>query len=277
MEIGTTMRRFVLSAGRSTRAAAVAFAVLVLLAGGSAEAAPAPPTITNASLAVSIGTTLPPIAITQTGTVTPGVTRNGSNALVALTIPAPPPIVQTTSQIIPVTDPSAAPIRGIMATAQNDAAAFAGTPGVAWGGQMPLIGVNKVCLFATCTAAIANLIVPVSVVGEGGAALVTAAVNLTVLGAPWTSMTAQIGTVTKMGGITQMTAMGVSGTTVVDTVSLVTPVFVSTSIAPSAIVPVMGLFQFTITSPAPEPTTIAALGASIIALVTVGVSRRRKS
>jgi len=275
MEIGTTMRRFVLTAGRSMRAAAVAFAVLVLLAGGSAEAAPAPPTITNASLAVSIGTTLPPIAVSQTSSITPGVTRDGSKALIGVAIPAPPPIVQTTSQIIPVTDPSAAPIRGIMATAQNDAGAFGGTPGVAWGGQMPLIGVNKVCLFASCTQAIANLVVPISVVGNGGAAFVTAAVNLTVIGAPWTTMTTQIGTVTLMGGITQMTQMNGSATTTIDTVSLVTPVFVSTSIAPSAIVPVLGFFDFTITTP--EPTTVAALGASIIALVSVGASRRRKS
>lgn len=263
------MRRFVLSAGRGTRAAAVAFAVLVLLASGFAEAAPAPPAISNASLAVSIGTTLPPIAVSQSGNLTPTVSRDGGGLLVGVSFGATPPLVQTTSQIIPVTDPAAAPIRGIMATAQNSAGAFDGTPGVAWGGQMPLIGVNKVCLFASCTQAIANLIVPISVVGNGGAALVTAAVNLTVLGAPWTTMTAAIGTVTTMGGIIHSTI----GTDYKDVVSLVTPVFVSTSIAPSAIVPVMGFFNFTI----PEPATISVLGTSIAALVAVGVARRRKS
>lgn len=273
------------ASGRNALAAALA--AFALFAAGAADAGLTAPTITGAELQVSVGTTLPPIVIPQSGSVTPGVSRNSASVLTGISIPTPPPIVATAGQVIPVTDPGAAPIKGIQATAANGAGSFSGTPNAVFGGQMPLVGVNKVCLFLSCSIATANIEVPISVVGLGGATAVTGAVNLTVIGAPWTTMTAAVGTITIMGGV-NLTPEGGQGSQqiipgngtqmTVDNVSLVTPVFVSTNIGASAVVPVFGVFNFVITTTrdTPEPAAIAALGASIAALVTVGVSRRRK-
>jgi hypothetical protein len=280
------MRSFESSAGcrrAATRtsarnALAVVVASLVVFASGATFAAPVTQTITGAELGVEIGSGLPPIVVGQTGTVTPTVSRNSSLVLTGVGIPVPPPVVQSTGQNVPVTDPGAAPIRGVQATVENDAGTFVGTGGAGFGGQMPLIGVNKVCLFGTCSAAISNINVPIGVVGQGGVTFVTDAVNLTVIGAPWTTMTVAIGTITKMGSYGQTTMENtIAGTKMtVDSVSLVTPVFVSTNIGASAVVPVFGIFNFVITTTTPEPGAIAALAASISALVTVGISRRRK-
>jgi len=264
------------------------FAVLLVFSAGGAGAAPLPAQISDAQVQIVVGT-LAPLAVTQTGNeVNPTGSRVApGGALTAISIPAPPALISGMSVQVPVTDPAAAPIKGIVATASNAAANFAAIDGGGFGGTMPLVGVNKVCLFGPCSAAVANLNVPVGVVGLGGTAFVTGAVNLTVVGAPWTTRTAAIGTVSVMGGmnLTEMGGQGspqiipgVGGTQMtVDTVSLVTPVFVSTNIGASAVVPVFGIFSFTITTTTPEPAAIAALGASIAALVAVGMSRRRRS
>jgi len=284
------MRSFVLSARErrsETRSSnwavlAASLGIAVLLAGGAAHAAPAAPSITNGLMTTQIAA-LPPILAPQTTAITPSVSRDVNHHLTGLAIGTPPAVVQTTSFIVPVTDPAAAPIKGILATVKNGPANFAagGGPGGGFGGQMGLIGINKVCLFGPCSAAVANLNVPVSVVGVGGAGLVTGAVNLTVVGAPWTTMTAAIGTVTQMGSLLGAPTIVPGGTTQMtsDHLKLVTPIFISTNIGPSAVVPVFGIFEFVVTTATttPEPTTIAALGASIAALVTVGISRRRKS
>jgi hypothetical protein len=227
-------------------------------------------TITEGLLQTVINT-LDPIADTLTTPVAATTaTRDGSGQLTAVGFNAY--AFQTTAVLVPVTDPGAFPIAGIQATIANDAAAFSRVGGK-FGGVMPLIGVNKVCLFATCSAAVANLSVPISVVGIGGSAATTGAVNLTVIGAPWTQGTAAIGTITLMGNTaadTQMTtASGYS-----NVISLVTPIFVSTNIAGSEVVPVFGQLDFTLVS-APEPGTLAALGAAIVSLIAVGYARRR--
>jgi hypothetical protein len=213
---------------------------------------------------------LDPIVLPQSpATVAPtGVSRNG-NAIATVGLPAG--LFATTGFVVPVTDEGAFPIAGIQATASNAAANFANT-GMGLGGQMGLIGSNKVCLFGPCSAAVQNLNVPLNVVGIGGVATVVGAVNLTVLGASWTTGTAQIGTITRMGGTSAM----VNGTAVTNDVTLVTPVFVSTNIGASAVVPVFGTLVFTVT-PSPEPGTIAGLGAAIAALTAVGLSRRKTS
>ena len=140
---------------------------------------------------------------------------------------------------------------------------------------MPLKGVTKVCLFGTCSAAVSNLSVPVSVVGGPTATTaVAAAVNVTVRGAPWTQGVAAVGTITAMGNAGAQTQTTTIGGKISNTVTLVTPVFISTNIGASSVVPGFGNLNFTLTS-APEPGTLAALGAAIASLVGVGLVRRR--
>lgn len=223
--------------------------------------------ISDGQISIQINV-LDPIVLPQSPTtVAPtGISRNG-NAIATIGFQAG--LFATSNFIVPVTDEGAFPIAGIQATASNAAANFANT-GNGLGGQMGLIGSNKVCLFGPCSAAVQNLDVPLSVVGIGGAATVAGAVNLTVLGASWTTGTAQIGTITRMGGTSAM----VNGTNVTNDVTLVTPVFVSTNIGASSVVPAFGTLSFTVTT-SPEPGTIAGLGAAIAALTAVGLSRRK--
>jgi hypothetical protein len=169
-----------------------------------------------------------------------------------------------TGLVVPVTDPGAAPIKGIQASLANAPGAFSGA---VLGGAMPLAGSVKVCLFGPCSAAVANIAVPISVAGEGGVAFVTGAVNLTVIGAPWTSGTVSIGTITAMGGAAPVSNTGAAS----GTVSLVTPIFVSTNIAPSAVVPVFGILTMHFV---PEPGTLVLLGAGIAGLVSYGRTRK---
>ena len=144
------------------------------------------------------------------------------------------------------------------------------------GGVMPLVGVNKVCLFGTCSVAVTNLSVPISVVGgPGSAAAASGAVNITVVGAPWTQGTAAIGSISQMGNFGAATQMNNTASSISNVVSLVTPIFVSTNISGSEVVPVFGFLNFTLTSTVPEPGTVAAFGAAIVSLVAVGFARRR--
>jgi hypothetical protein len=104
----------------------------------------------------------------------------------------------TDAAIANFTDPTAYPIGGLVLTVDNGAGAFSDGSGTL-GGVMPILGVMKVCLFGTCTYAGQNLSVPLSVVGQGGLGLISSPLNLTVIGAPWTTGTAAVGTVTIMG------------------------------------------------------------------------------
>jgi hypothetical protein len=221
----------------------------------------------NGEIAIRVGT-LDPVLVLGAGVAT----VNGSSAGVHLNsfaLPASP--FATTGLVVPVTDPSASPIAGIAVTAHNGAGAFAGGTGTGTlGGSMPIFGVAKVCLLGPCKAAVANLSVPLSVVGVGGVATATGVVNLTVVGAPWTSGTAVAGTLSAMGfahgpaSLTSSTAQN-SGT-----VRLVTPIFISTSLAAASVIPA---FAFLTLHPVPEPGTILLGGAAIVGLVAFG--RRR--
>ena len=173
----------------------------------------------------------------------------------------------TAGYVLPITDPAAAPIKGLQVTAANAAGAFGGMSGGAGGGAMPLVGTTKVCLFGACSAAVANLAVPLAPVGAGGFAQVTAAVNLTVIGAPWTTGTAAIGTVTAMGGGVPASNTGAAS----GVLTLVTPVFVSTNIGASAVVPVFGILTLHFV---PEPGTLVLLGSGIAGLVAFGARRK---
>jgi len=184
------------------------------------------------------------------------------------TLDLPAGVFAISGFVLPVTDPGAAPIKGVQVTAANAAGAF-NRNGGNLGGSMPINGTTKVCLFAACTAAVANISVPLNVAGAGGSAFVSAAVNLTVLGAPWTTGTAQIGTITQMGGAAPQSSTGMAS----GTVSLVTPVFVSTNIGASAVVPVFALLNMHFV---PEPGTLVLLGAGIAGLINYGRTRNRK-
>ncbi|HUU35507.1 MAG TPA: PEP-CTERM sorting domain-containing protein [Vicinamibacterales bacterium] len=169
--------------------------------------------------------------------------------------------------VLPVTDPVAFPIGGLQVTANNGTGAFAGSGGAGFGGVMPLVGGTKVCLFGPCSSAVANITVPLGVVGGGGVTTVKGAVNVTVIGAPWTTGTAVIGTLTAMGGVSPLSNTGnPSGV-----LTLVTPVFISTNIGASAVLPAFGTFALHFV---PEPGTLMLLGSGIAGLVAFGRSRR---
>jgi hypothetical protein len=252
----------------------IALAMGVLLAVGTASralAAPAPlgTLLTTSSVALSIAG-LSPTGVPVTMETPVNGTLNGSN-LASLTIPAS--VAKVTGNVVPVTDPGAFPIAGIQVTAANGPGNFNATGGMAggFGGVMALNGATKVCLFGPCSAATANLTVPLSVVGRGATGTkpatvtVNGSVNLTIIGAPWTTGTAEIGTVTTMG------TLMVGASNVMS--KLVTPIFISTNIGASAVVPGFGLANLNMS--VPEPGAAAVLAAAVAGLVGVGVSRRR--
>ena len=171
---------------------------------------------------------------------------------------------------VTVTAPEAFPIQGIQVTAANGTGSF-DHPG---GGAMPLLGTARVCLYATCGDAVANLSVPLDVVGQGGSVTAMGAVNLTVVGAPWTFGTAQVGTATAMGfargpeGRTSSTARA-SGV-----VQLVTPIFISTNLPGDvATFPAFGILTLHFV---PEPTTLLLVGGGL-ALVAGAARRSRRA
>ncbi len=246
--------------------ALVAIAFAIGLAGTRADAGAIG---WNGELAIRVGT-LDPITVYGAGVAT----VNGSAAgvhLNSLALPASP--FATSDLVVPQTDPGAFPIQGFQVTAHNGAGAFAGGTGAGvLGGSLPILGVAKVCLFGDCPSAVANLSVPLSVVGAGGTATVTGGVNVTVIGAPWTTGTAFAGTLSAMGyahgpaSLTSSTAQN-SGS-----VRLVTPIFISTNLALSSVVPAFGFLTLHFV---PEPGTIALVGMGIAALVGFGRSRSR--
>lgn len=244
-----------ISRGRSAGAAALGALALVV-----ATTAHAAPLAFQASLSIVI-------ASYGVGFSGEGIADvDGYGHLGSLSIPAGAfDVVGTT---VTITTPAAFPIQGIQATAANGAGFFA-NPG---GGVMPLLGSARVCLFATCGEAVANLSVPLDVVGQGGSATVTGPVNLTVIGAPWTVGTAQVGTATEMGfargpeGQTSSTARA-SGV-----LQLVTPIFISTSIpADNAVLRAFGVMTLHFV---PEPTTLLLFGGGLAGIA--GVARRSR-
>jgi hypothetical protein len=173
---------------------------------------------------------------------------------------------------IPVTDPNLFPIIGFQFTASNGAGAFSDDGDQGLGGVMPIQGSMKVCLFGSsgCSYAAANITVPISVVGQGGVAHVTGPVNLTVVGAPWTTGTAAIGANTVMGG----TSPPNTGAPLGNSVSLVTPVFISTNVPYFPVLPTFGRLSLHFI---PEPGTLLLAGTAIASLVAIGIARSRRT
>ena len=130
---------------------------------------------------------------------------------------------------------TAFPIAGLRADVANEAGAFSREQSASpLQGVMPISGVAKVCLFAPCSQSpLANLSLPLSVIGEGGSVTGVGDVNLTVQGAPWTTGPIAI----PVGAGTSFTVhggIGRNGQSV--QVNLVTPIFISSNIGASPVI-----------------------------------------
>jgi len=155
----------------------------------------------------------------------------------------------------------------------NDKGVFTGSP---LHGQMALRGLAKMCMFNCSTAPIQNLIVPMTVIGSGGAAFVDAVVNSTVRGAPWTTGTAAVGTLTMAGfrhGPGSLASSTAQGNGVIQ---LVTPILISTNSGgplPYADTVISGFAVLDLRF-IPEPGTALLLGSGIAGLVLFGRTKR---
>ena len=156
---------------------------------------------------------------------------------------------------------------GSFGNLSNSAANFAGV--------MPFNGAAIVCLFGPCSGFPgANLAVPISPVGQGGTSIASGAVNITAIGAPWLKNTAIIADSTAMGfqhgPASAPTSSAAAGSGVL---SLVSPVFVSTSLDAFPVVPSFARFTIHFI---PEPGTLLLVGSGIAGLAIVGRRRMNK-
>jgi hypothetical protein len=173
---------------------------------------------------------------------------------------------------VAISETSVFPILGIQVTVANAAGAFHGSGGADFGGVMPLPGVAKVCLFGSgaCSQAAANLSIPLSVVGSGGFATVGrfAPISVTVVGAPWTTGTVAVGTLTMKGGVAPLSNTGAPS----GRIQLVTPIFITTSWPAIPSVWAFGILDLHFV---PEPGTLVLLAGGIVSLGAAGRRRTR--
>lgn len=238
-------------------------------------------------IVITVVPPLPPIGLPLGAPVAPTrERRDGSGQLTKVGFPAS--VFQTTGLTVMVSG-TAPTIGGLQMTIKNAPGNFTRVGGK-FHGVMPLLGNTRVCAFGSCPSAALNITVPLSIVGGAGVppdatkfvgtgtgGKPNAPILVTVKGAPWTQgavtlTTPDAGTVMASGNFAAQTQTTM-GATYMNVVELVTPIFISTSVSLSSVVPAFGSFKFTLNSP--EPGTVAALGAAIISLVAMGVVRRR--
>jgi len=172
--------------------------------------------------------------------------------------------------VVPVTTSAAAPVGGIQVTAHNAPGHFERQSG----GAMAIAGAAKVCVFGPCSNAVANLVVPLSVVGVGGAATVEGAINVTVVGAPWTTGIASVDGVTAAGWARGPGSQTSSTAHASGEIQLVTPIRILTNLPNDlAAIPAFGVLTLHFV---PEPTTIALLGGGLVATAALGRRTRRR-
>ncbi len=235
-------------------------AALGLVMGAAQPAHATVLSLVSASLSVQLAT-LPPIPVAWNGTGSANVTATDVTGLTAG--------IFAYSGVIPVTDPAAYPIVGIkMISVTNGAGNFYGVDVSGGGGLMAVSGTANICLFAPCASAPANVSVPfttggVNGVGLGGAPItVFGFVNVTAMGNGWTTGTVSVGSISVSGS-------PLAG----NTVTLVTPTFVSTNIAASSALPLFGIMTLTFI---PEPGTLLLLASGVAGLAMVGRKRMSK-
>ena len=214
-------------------------ALVVGLANAAAGTAGATPRSFEGALTFHIGS-MPPIAATATGVVD----LAGTSLLPSLGL-AQGLFAATAS--VRVTDPIAAPIEGVYAQFANDAGVLGkASAGANFRGVMPIQGVTKVCLFDGCDQApLANVSVPLSVVGDTTRAVVgSGVVNVTVEGAPWTTGTAMYPPATPTSGqFRHRGALAPGDGTIVG--NAVTPIFIRTNIPAIAVIHGWASLDFT--------------------------------
>jgi hypothetical protein len=235
--------------------------VTVALIAGSHTAAAAPLAF-EGMLSIHLGL-YGTFTVAGSGTADIGV--SGGSHLTSLALDAGS--FSTTYQEVPVTDPGAAPIVGMLLTGANQAGSFTGSGGGGFGGDMPFVGVVKFCTYPTpCASAVANVIVPLTFGVAGPPVTVTGAAPLTIAGAPWTTGTAVAGTATMMGGVAPLSSTGAAS----GSITLVTPIFISSGFG--GILPSFGVLTLHFV---PEPATLVFLGAGVAALAAIGRARTR--
>jgi hypothetical protein len=227
------------------------FLALALFLPVAAAAAPLP---FQGTIEIHIST-LDTVGVFGSGVAEVGATP-GSVHLTRVAFPEG--VIAALRQNAPVTDPGAFPIAGLIFTVDNGPASFAVDASGGLSGPMPLRGVSKICLFGTCSAAVANIDVPLSVIGGSGAATAAAAVNVTVQGAPWTTGLVQVTPSSAVRGLARGPAGNTSSTAQLGgLLSLVTPIFISTNIAALSVVPAYGRFLQRFTNDAPPLCEVA--------------------
>jgi hypothetical protein len=195
-----------------------------------AIALPAPAAVLpfTGELSFSVSYATAPASVPGLGSLTVNPIAGGVH-LTHASIPAG--VFASTRVVAPVTDPLVYPIAGFLLSVSNPSGVLASGGAGALGGAIPLQGVMKVCMFGACgTDTVSNVQIPLSVIGQDAVALGVGPVLMTVIGAPWTTGTAAVGTVTAQGSAMGPASLPSSTAQLGGSFNAVTPVYISTNL-----------------------------------------------